>query len=90
MHSVFSSKNIEPSIKIERMFNYCQKVTYTDRLGAVTGIVEDAPDFSTHGILSWENEFDTSEERKKALIAKLVEYLDAKGIKHTIFYGQSR
>lgn len=75
---------------MERAFNYCRKVTYTDECGVVTGIVEDAPDFSKDGILIWENEFSATEERRKLLLTKLIAYLDTRGIKYTILRGQSR
>jgi hypothetical protein len=87
---ILTKPMVEPSIKMERVFNYCREVTYTDEFGIVTGIVEDSPEFSKNGILIWENEFKVSEERRKLLLAKLVAYLDSQNIKHTIFYGQSR
>lgn len=90
IEKVFSKPTIEPSIKMERVFNYCRKVTYIDEYGIVTGIVEDTPEFSKDGILIWENEFNTTEERRKLLLTKLVTYLDSQNIKYTIFYGQSR
>ena len=87
---VLSTPAVEPSIKMERVFNYCREVTYSDECGTVTGIVEDSPEFSKNGILIWENEFNATEERRKFLLATLVAYLDSQNIKHTIFYGESR
>ena len=90
IHSVLSKPAVEPSIKMERVFNYCRKVPYRDEGGTVTGIVEDTPEASKNGTLIRENEFNATEERRKLLLVKLVAYLDSQNIKYTIFYGQSR
>lgn len=78
---------MQPTIRLEPVHMYCQRLVYEDSLGRVEAIVE----YAVNGdLLLWENDFECSPERRALLFEEAERFMHQRGGKCDVAWGEFR
>lgn len=78
---------VSEAIKIRPDQWPCYEVTFTDKEGTVSGLIEPEPGGR---MLIWENEFNTHPKRRKRIVKALCAKLNSERTKYRVFWDQDR